>query len=728
MKKFVPSRKLTRILLAALLFITASIMGVAEDVFGAAEHGNADFLRTFVSSGGDVNARDAQGRTPLMLAANGGYGESVKVLLAGKANVNLRDSYGNTAVYLAAVRGASKVVALLVAAKADVNVNSASGESPLGVAARMGEATLVRLLIRGGANLNAADQHGLTPLMVSKTTSIAKLLITSGADVNGRRDNGDSALIVAIQADREDLAVMLIKAKADVNAPCKGGMTALMWAASNGDLDSLRLIIAEAADVDAPDYRGETALLYAATAGNVAAITALLAAGADVNARTTGGDTALICAMRSDYPDAAEVLLEAGASAGIRNAKGESASSLSVGHPALVDVLESAQIPMAGDTQPLEPAASDPRTAVTSTQSLQGWSDREAAKAFLNLVDRGTPAQLRAAIAGGAPVNFADWSNGQYSSGLTPLMKAVWRSTPDAADIVRSLIAAGAYINVGAFDKTAIDLAVARPNPDVEIVRVLCEAGAIVRPVTLMLAVTSEHPDTEIVGLLLSEGAPPTYRSEDGRTPLMIAVQRQNLDVVRLLLAYGARVNDMDDMGKTAADLAASPEIQALLQHCRRLISLTASSMLTEPTDRNAYHPVKLFDGNPRTGWFEGEKGSGIGESLSLTFDTPVTVDKISAMPGYFWAQYWKQNYRVKTLEVKLDSKVFVVAFKDSMVEQYLALGNPVTFTTVVLTIKEVYPTTKWDDTAISELSFYDRGTRIVVDFSQFARFLKKGP
>lgn len=64
--------------------------------------------------------------------------------------------------------------------------------------------------------------------------------------------------------------------------------------------------------------------------------------------------------------------------------------------------------------------------------------------------------------------------------------------------------------------------------------------------------------------------------------------------------------------------------------------SITASSILTEPSDRNAYSPAKVFDGKPETGWLEGRNGPGLGDWVKISFKEPVTADTLVVSPGWF--------------------------------------------------------------------------------------------
>ena len=103
-----------------------------DAVFGA----HTEVAEFLLSKGADVNAREKNGATPLIIAAMGG-----KVEIDGQAGV----------------------VALLLAHKADINAKSANGMTALHVAALIGHADVVRLLLAKGANVNAEDEKGNTP-------------------------------------------------------------------------------------------------------------------------------------------------------------------------------------------------------------------------------------------------------------------------------------------------------------------------------------------------------------------------------------------------------------------------------------------------------------------------------------------------------------------------------------------------------------------------------------
>jgi hypothetical protein len=87
-----------------------------------------DVAKLLLASGADVNARDNDGQTVLMKAANNAtvYDEVVKLLLSRGAEVNARNENGLTALAIAARVGRADVVRLLLANGANVITQESS--------------------------------------------------------------------------------------------------------------------------------------------------------------------------------------------------------------------------------------------------------------------------------------------------------------------------------------------------------------------------------------------------------------------------------------------------------------------------------------------------------------------------------------------------------------------------------------------------------------------------
>ena len=96
-----------------------------KSIHAAAAAGNARGILAFIQGGVSVNARDSNGRTPLMTASESGVSRAITILLGQSAEIDAIDSEGNTALHHAASKGHVKVISDLIAGGADVSIKNA---------------------------------------------------------------------------------------------------------------------------------------------------------------------------------------------------------------------------------------------------------------------------------------------------------------------------------------------------------------------------------------------------------------------------------------------------------------------------------------------------------------------------------------------------------------------------------------------------------------------------
>jgi uncharacterized protein len=171
----------------ALAALMEQVQEDSLNVYEASALGRAGRLKTILGqSRFKVNEPNAEGFTPLGLAAFFGNADAVKVILDQGATVDLKDKsrFGNTALDAAVAADHADVVRILLAAGASVNVRDSSGYTPLHKAAGNGDAGIARMLLDRGADVNAARDGGSTPLadaLAKGHPEVVELLRAGGA-------------------------------------------------------------------------------------------------------------------------------------------------------------------------------------------------------------------------------------------------------------------------------------------------------------------------------------------------------------------------------------------------------------------------------------------------------------------------------------------------------------------------------------------------------------------
>lgn len=195
------------------------------DFFAAVMRDHYQDVMVQLLRGFNPNTPDERGRTGLTLAMRQESWRVVDTLLSAPGiDVNLANAQGETPLMLAAVKGNLELVKKLVARDADVN---REGWAPLHYAASAGlehSVEIAAYLLEESAYIDAASPNGSTPLMLAAQYSneaMVKLLIAEGADVSLRNQQGLTAVDFARKSER-DYMVQLLSTAVRANRPGKG--------------------------------------------------------------------------------------------------------------------------------------------------------------------------------------------------------------------------------------------------------------------------------------------------------------------------------------------------------------------------------------------------------------------------------------------------------------------------------------------------------------------------
>ncbi|RQO80390.1 ankyrin repeat domain-containing protein [Acidovorax sp. FJL06] len=184
--------------------------GAYEDFFVAILRDDGDAISALVRRGFDPNTRDPKGQVGLTLALQNGANKAFAALLAARGvNVEARNAQDESPLMMAALKGNVEAVKALIARDADVNKR---GWAPLHYAASAGSpqhAAIISLLLESHAYIDAASPNGTTPLMMAAhygSIEAVQLLLEEGADPTLKNQLGLTATDFALRVSRTDSA------------------------------------------------------------------------------------------------------------------------------------------------------------------------------------------------------------------------------------------------------------------------------------------------------------------------------------------------------------------------------------------------------------------------------------------------------------------------------------------------------------------------------------------
>ena len=193
----------------------------------------------------------------------------------------------------------------------------ASPNSDLLKAASKGDDSGMEDALEAGANPNHATKRGHTALMFSVKAGCedcVDVMIKAKADLNKTaKANHQTALMLAIQEDKYDLAIKLLEAGADPNITPKGAQPVMVYALASKNWDLIEALAKAGADLNYTTKTGKTLLHIATKKKDTRLMKLLLSNGANPNAQTSKGTTPLMLAAYEGCEECVEMLLKADA-------------------------------------------------------------------------------------------------------------------------------------------------------------------------------------------------------------------------------------------------------------------------------------------------------------------------------------------------------------------------------------------------------------------------------
>lgn len=533
---------------APFLLLALSNTAFAQtEVVDAAMRGDAAEVQRLVQGGFDVKSGQADGATALHWAAYHGNAELARLLLDAGADPAAVNRNGSTALWLAASRGDAAVIEVLLEGGANANEELPLGRRPLMLAARSGVVEAVEELLEQGADPNAKEtQRGTSALMQAADqghADVMQVLISNGADIAAGsapvfRDGRTAALgnsedprnmvrrqVIAVLCEEEspdlDLLRELVQearedtlfaevarmetppARQDICGKIRMGNLGFVQAADGSTRFS------DDAAKPEPDGGEITPLVYATRSGSIDAARVLLEAGADVNQTSRYGWSPLLAATQNRHYQMAKFLIDNGADVNLANKGGWTPLYLATDNRNLEG----------GDYPTPEP-------------------DMDDIEFITLLLDKGADPNARITESTETRTVFTNqWLD---EDGATAFLRA---SQSGDLELMKLLIERGADPHI---------------NTKLDISPLAVAAG-----IGWVEGVTSEHSvaeTVEAVKYLLELGIDPNLQAKTGRVALHGAAHKGATEVVKVLVAAGARL-DVRDFGNT--DNRGSPELAA---------------------------------------------------------------------------------------------------------------------------------------------------------------------
>ena len=198
-------------------------MNSAKELLSAVNGNNSNDIQALINSGTDIEVKDSDNRTPLMIALYKGNLNAAKILIENGANVNAQDKMLNTPFLYAGASGFTEIIELSMKNGADYKIfNRYNGTALIPACERGHVETVEEILKDKNFPINHINRLGWTALLEAvilgnggkNHTKIVEILIKAGADLNIPDFDGVTSLQHAKQKKQHEIVKLLEQAYA----------------------------------------------------------------------------------------------------------------------------------------------------------------------------------------------------------------------------------------------------------------------------------------------------------------------------------------------------------------------------------------------------------------------------------------------------------------------------------------------------------------------------------
>lgn len=468
--------------------------------------------------------------------------EIVKLLVEKGVNLNVSDKNGETPLHLACwSEGPDKLstVEYLLLQGAEVNLRGRNGYTPLHIAIIQNDVRLLQLLLsQRQLELEIWSEKKTTPLILAvENEEMTRMLLEHGAKPNTRSDDGNSALLSAINGNHTNTVRLLIQYGAQIDPP-DGSRDDSVWepmesAVDEGQGDIIRILAEAGADVNRRFLDGSTLIHMGLDSTGLGA---LLEFRPKLDIKNDSGNAPLHEVFGGTPLENVKLLIRAGSDINLTNSAGKT--------PITGALLENRQdiaryyLSRKADLNIISPIVGGPLHVACSKGSVDLVKE---------LIEAGADVNLVATEFVGAPL-----------SSIFVSRRIIDSSLETRSELMNILFSAGAdpTIMCGYFGSVA---------------------GAIA------MGGESVH-----LSMLASKGASLVYSDSMGRKPLHFAAVRGDRNMVSILLNAGAKATEEDGVGRHAISWAAQGGNMDILHD---LIQLIGDGSISKP-DVDGWTPL----------------------------------------------------------------------------------------------------------------------------------------